>query len=60
MLRDYHTDVDDRAGVGEWLKKLRDNLVEAKDRSLEVTLARPGGLMFVCVPLPVCHTRRGK
>ena len=46
MLRDYHTDVDDRAGVGEWLKKLRDNLVEAKDRSLEVTLARPGGLMW--------------
>ena len=46
MLKDFHTDVDDRAGVGEWLRKLRDNLVEAKDRSLEVTLARPGGLMW--------------
>ena len=27
-------------------RELRDNLVEAKDRSLEVTLARPGGLLW--------------
>lgn len=46
LLKDFSADVEDRAGVGEWLKKLRDNLVEAKDRSLEMTLARPGGLMW--------------
>jgi hypothetical protein len=46
ILRDFETGADDRAGVGDWLKKLRDNLVEAKDRSLEVTLARPGGAMW--------------
>ncbi len=47
LLRDQFTDVDDRArGVREWMQRLRDNLVEAKDRSLEVTLARPGGAIW--------------
>jgi hypothetical protein len=43
ILRDLFTDVDDRAGrVGDWLKKLRDGLVEAKDRTFELTAAAPG------------------
>lgn len=47
MLKDFRTDVDERAsGVAAWLRRWRDNLVEAKDLSLEVTLARPGGAMW--------------
>jgi hypothetical protein len=47
LLKDHLTDVDDRAGgPADWLKRLRDNLVEAKDRSLELTLAKPGSAMW--------------
>ena len=43
MLRDLFTDVDDRAGgVADWLKKVRDGLIEAKDRSFELTAPAPG------------------
>lgn len=47
MLADLLTDVDTRAGgPADWLRRLRDNAVEAKDRTLELTLARPGGAMW--------------
>ena len=47
MLRDAFTDVDERAGsVADWMHKLRDGLFEAKDRSLELTWAAPGGALW--------------
>jgi hypothetical protein len=47
VLRDLFTDVDDRAGaVADWLKKLRDGLVEAKDRTFELTASLPGGKLW--------------
>jgi len=47
MLSDLFTDVDERAGgVAEWMKKLRDGLLEARDRSLELTAAVPGSAMW--------------
>jgi hypothetical protein len=43
MLRDLFTDVDDRSGrVADWLKKVREGLIEAKDRSFELTASAPG------------------
>ncbi|HUG38375.1 MAG TPA: C1 family peptidase, partial [Candidatus Limnocylindrales bacterium] len=47
LIQDLFTDVDDRAGaVGDWLRGLRDGLIEAKDRSLELTAALPGGALW--------------
>jgi hypothetical protein len=47
LIEDYFTDIDDRAGgIGDWLHELRDGLIEAKDRSLELTAARPGGELW--------------
>jgi hypothetical protein len=47
MLRDIFTDVDERAGaVADWLRKLRDGLVEAKDRTFELTAAAPGSRLW--------------
>ncbi len=47
VLRDLFTDVDDRAGkVADWLRKLRDGLVEAKDRTFELTASAPGGKLW--------------
>jgi hypothetical protein len=47
LIADYFTDIDERAGgVGDWLHELRDGLIEAKDRSLELTAARPGGELW--------------
>lgn len=47
LIQDLFTDVDDRAGaVGDWIRDLRDGLVEAKDRSLELTAALPGGALW--------------
>ena len=47
LIEDLFTDVDERAGaVGDWLRGLRDGLVEAKDRSLELTAALPGGELW--------------
>jgi hypothetical protein len=42
---DLFTSEDERAG-GDWLKKLRDGLVEAKDRTVELTAAVPGGALW--------------
>lgn len=47
MVADLSTDVDERAGgVADWWRKLRSHLVEAKDRSFELTVSRPGGAMW--------------
>jgi hypothetical protein len=47
MLRDLFTSVDERAGgVAEWLRDLRDGLVEAKDRTFELTAAAPGSRLW--------------
>jgi hypothetical protein len=47
MLQDLFSDVDERAGaVADWMHKLRDGLVEAKDRSLELTVAGLGSAMW--------------
>lgn len=47
LVQDLFTDVDERAGaVGDWLRKVREGLIEAKDRSLELTAALPGGALW--------------
>jgi hypothetical protein len=47
ILRDMFTDADERAGaVPDWLRKLRDGLVEAKDRTFELTAAGPGTTLW--------------
>jgi hypothetical protein len=47
LIQDLFTDVDERAGaVGDWLRELREGLIEAKDRSLELTAALPGGTLW--------------
>jgi hypothetical protein len=47
ILRDLFSDVDERAGaVGDWMRKLRDGLGEAKDRSVELTVAALGTAMW--------------
>jgi hypothetical protein len=47
MIGDLFTDVDDRAGgIADWLRKTRDGLIEAKDRTLELTAAGPGSLIW--------------
>jgi hypothetical protein len=39
--------VDDRAGgPRDWLRDFRDNLIEAKDRTFELTVSRPGTAMW--------------
>ncbi len=40
-ILDLFTNEDERAGA-EWLKKLRDGVVDAKDRTIEITAAGPG------------------
>jgi hypothetical protein len=46
MVEDLFTTVDERAGAAQWLHRLRDGLIEAKDRSLELTAAVPGTAMW--------------
>lgn len=47
LLHDYLSTEDSRAaGVSDWLRKLRAGLYEAKDRTLELTLARPGTALW--------------
>ncbi len=46
MIRDLFTDVDERAGAAEWMHRLRDGLIEAKDRSVELTAAVPGTALW--------------
>jgi hypothetical protein len=36
---------DERAGVDEWLRRTREGLIDAKDWSLELTAAGPGGAL---------------
>ena len=40
MIRDFFTDVDERSG--DWLSRFREGLVEARDRTLELTVAAAG------------------
>jgi len=46
MIRDLFTDVDERAGAAEWMRRLREGLTEAKDRSVELTAAVPGSALW--------------
>lgn len=47
MIRDLFTDTDERAGgVADWIGKMREGLIEAKDLSLELTAALPGGALW--------------
>lgn len=47
IATDVFTDMDNRAGaIGDWWSKLRDGLVEAKDRSFELTTAVPGRALW--------------
>ena len=47
ILRDLFTDVDERAAdVASWLRKLREGLYEAKDRTMELTVSRPGTALW--------------
>jgi Papain family cysteine protease len=44
IIRDVFTDVDERAG--DWLARFREGLLEARDRTLELTVARPGSALW--------------
>ncbi|MGE3640115.1 MAG: C1 family peptidase [Pirellulales bacterium] len=47
LVEDFFVEPDPRAGgVGDWLKKTRDFLVEAKDRTFELTVAKPGTALW--------------
>lgn len=47
IVQDVFSDVDERAGaVFDWVRKLRDGLDEAKDRSVELTVAALGTAMW--------------
>ena len=47
MVRDLFTDVDERAGAAfDWVRRLREGLGEAKDRSFELTVAALGTAMW--------------
>jgi hypothetical protein len=47
MLADLWTSDDERSGAtANWIRKVRDGLIEAKDRSFELTTAKPGGALW--------------
>ncbi len=48
IIRDLFTDDDKRSGggIGDWLRKVREGLTEAKDRTFELTAARPGTALW--------------
>jgi hypothetical protein len=47
LIRNAITKQDERAGgIADWMHKLRDHLVEAKDRTFELTTARLGMAMW--------------
>lgn len=47
IVADTVTDDDDRAaGVSDWLRKAREGLIEAKDRTFELTVALPGSVLW--------------
>jgi hypothetical protein len=37
---------DDRAGAADWMRKLRDGYLEARDRTVELTVSRVGGALW--------------
>jgi hypothetical protein len=47
IFRDLFTrDDEERARAADWLRRLRDGVVEARDRTIELTVARPGSAMW--------------
>lgn len=47
IIADTVTDDDERSqGVSEWLRKAREGLIEAKDRTFEMTVALPGSALW--------------
>jgi hypothetical protein len=47
LIEDLFKGITDRAGdVADWLRKTRDGLVEAKDRTFELTVAGPGSVFW--------------
>jgi hypothetical protein len=47
MMEDLLTDVDERAGgIRDWLKEFREGLLEARDRTFELTLAASGTALW--------------
>jgi hypothetical protein len=44
-ILDLFTNQDERAGL-DWLRRLRDGVVEAKDRTIEITAAAPGSVLW--------------
>ena len=47
LIKDVITEPDSRAGaIPDWMKKLRDRLVEAKDRTFEISTARAGTALW--------------
>lgn len=47
LVEDYFVEPDPRAGgVGDWLQRTREYLVEAKDRTFELTVAKPGTALW--------------
>jgi hypothetical protein len=47
MIEDLFSGADERAaGIADWLRKARDNLVEAKDWTFELTAAVPGTALW--------------
>lgn len=47
IIADYFTDEESRAGgVAEWLRRTREGLIEAKDRTFELTTARIGRALW--------------
>jgi Papain family cysteine protease len=44
-ILDLFTNKDERAGAG-WLEKLREGAIEAKDRTIELTAAAPGTVLW--------------
>ena len=47
IIKNVFTDADERAGgIRDWVNKLREGLVEAKDRTFEFTVASPGTALW--------------
>ena len=47
LVEDFFVEPDPRAsGVGDWLNRTREYLVEAKDRTFELTVAKPGTALW--------------
>ena len=47
IIKNVFTDTDERAGgIRDWVNKMREGLVEAKDRTFEFTVALPGTALW--------------